>query len=797
MTLFRQIDGWIQASRAVLVDVAASGVAPGCPLRFLLPEPPAGMPRLDVLLVGEPSAGKSALGNLLVGYQEEPLVRDAVVLRELPRFHEEMVSVARRFADRYAGSETIPASEAQAASLPSVPVVLGVRFTEMWGMDRARPIAQITGPLLDSHPDRAVLVLVVRADQQIDGPEEALLAHIATSPWKDSVIVVLNLRTRGDDVEQVIKLKGFVEEQCVRLAVRPRGVFAFCATDGASQVAGERERFEDALASTLARLWTAENRLVLRTLLAGPVDRARGTIIASLGLASPTVEELRHEHSACLRELAGALDGHDRSRQAAIEDVDAMAEASLDRAASDLLRLPDGELPARPRELLRTFRREAIGAIEGRLGPCEDTSGWPVPDLVVKPRPGPGCAPIAGAVFMLVVAVVTAVALQWVLTAVFGGLTVLFAALTVGLYLRARSRWHATTLDAYRAALGAQKKAARTVIETEHASRRDPARLSPSVEARARQLELALSAVVRLEAQAAGLDDVLRPPAGEMSESAAPPARRPGHHARRLAAALGPRMPLNEMFHENGFDLEAPDLFGRLCQVEYALLPIASLQSVQTVRGWLRPPMGRRERSIYPFLDRLRIRYDELAQRTRTVAQRLLKRADAAQEGAPAPALTARVAPVAGQPPRVAIAEEALERILGRVLDEAMRHQMAQAGTGLAVDLSWSLGEGPGAERCALLELALHGGRGFDPAGRQAFDSARGGLARFLADTSEGALGWCSSVEIRTVDAGRGHVRVVDGSGGVFEPMQEPPGQWSTLFTFSFPAVIEEDARGV
>lgn len=792
--LLKSMDSWIDRSRQVFQDVAESGVAPACPKRFLLPEPPEGLPAIDVLMVGQPGAGKSTLGNLLLGYRQEPLVRDVALPQELPRFQEEMVSVARRFADRYKGSQSIPVSAVQAASLPSLPAVLGVRFTEMWGMDRSRPVGEITGPLLDAHPQRAVLVLVVRADQQLDEPERELLGHIATSPWRSSVLVVLNMRTRQDDAEEVIKLKGFVEEQCVALTVKPRGVFAFNARDGESPVPGEFARFEETLSTTLARRWSPENRERLRGVLASPVEEARGAILDALELPGPSEEALKSEIERVDGEIERELRDHDEARTRAGDEVRELSERAVHQMEDALKELDGDRLSAKPREVLRTFRRESIGAIESSLGPCRETGDWPVPDMSVLKKPGPGCGPIAAAVVSLVVAVVTALLLQWIITAVFGGLFALFVTMTVVLFLRARDRWYEATLEQFQTRLGEQRQHAMAAIDALHEASHSARVLVPAMHARRQQLIEGLDAVRRLDDLSADLDEAIRDARGESAATEAVPSPRPGQHARRLAAALASGTPLNAFFHENGFDLEAPDLFGRICEVEYALRPMASLTSVQTVRDWLRPPLARREKSIYSFLDRLRIRHDELDARTRAVAQRILRRS--ADEGAPLP-VRVKVQKVSGQSPRLALAEEALERILARILDEAVKHGFGEGAARGAVEMTWELQTDGAQEPCAVLEVALHGARGFDEAGRRAFDSGRGGLARFLADPEEGALGWCSSVQIVTVDGERVLARVVDGTEGRFQQREEPKPAWATCFVLRFPALIQEGGGGV
>jgi hypothetical protein len=396
------------------------------------------------------------------------------------------------------------------------------------------------------------------------------------------------------------------------------------------------------------------------------------------------------------------------------------------------------------------------------------------------------------AVLCLLVGAVSAALLQWVLTLVFGGLTLAFVALTVALTVRARRRWYDDTLGRTREVLDSQIAAAHRTIDELHSRDHSPEVLAPEALARRTRLETALFSVETLQSQTERLEDVIRLERGPQAAVERPRSGGPGDHSRRLARALGPGRPLNELFHDNGFDLDAPDLFGRLCEVEYTLRPITHLQSAQTVRQWLRPPLARRQRTIYPFLDRLRIRYDELAPRSRKLVQRILHRSG--EDGEAELRLRCKAAPLSGEPPRLAVAEEALERILGRILDEAVKHAFEQRRGG--VSMLWSIETAPADERAAVLVLTLHGGRGFDAAGREAFDAGRGGLARFLTDTEQGALGWCSEVRITTHHDGETYRRVLDGSEGRFERVAGEAPEWSTCFTLVFPAVIEEASSG-
>jgi hypothetical protein len=308
------------------------------------------------------------------------------------------------------------------------------------------------------------------------------------------------------------------------------------------------------------------------------------------------------------------------------------------------------------------------------------------------------------------------------------------------------------------------------------------------VQARHRQLELALGAIERLESQASSLAAVV---SSRRAQADGPPAQKAGHHARRLAAALAAGTALNAFFHDNGFDLDAPDLFGRVCEVEYAMKPLAGLQTAETVRGWLRPPLGKRERTIYQFLDRLRIRYDEIEARTRALVQKVVRRTGDEAPGGGGLRIRCKSSPATGQPPRLAIAEEALEEILARILDEAIHHSYG-GGEGGGIELIWSLGASE-SERTAVLELMLHGGKGFDEAGRGGFDSGRGALARYLSDCQAGALGWCSEIVIESVDEGAIWSRRIDGSARRFEPGDDGTKPvWTTRVTLVFPAIVEE-----
>jgi hypothetical protein len=311
----------------------------------------------------------------------------------------------------------------------------------------------------------------------------------------------------------------------------------------------------------------------------------------------------------------------------------------------------------------------------------------------------------------------------------------------------------------------------------------------PSIHARHQQLGLVHDAIGRLHGQASGLEEAVR---GGRAGTEGPPSFSPGHHSRRLAAALAPGTPLNAFFHDNGFDLEAADLFGRICEVEYAVRPLLPMQTAETVCSWMRPPLGKRERTIYQFLDRLRIRYDEVAARTRTIVQKVVRRSGDGP-GGPGMRIRCKATEPSGQPPRLAIAEEALEGILGRILDEAIRHSFDGSAGG--IELLWSL-RSSGKEPAAILELMLHGGRGFDEAGRKAFDSGRGGLARFLSDPGAGALGWCSEIVVETVDDGQVWTRTIDGSKRSFEAAGSSNHDWVTRLTMTFPAVVEEVTGG-
>jgi hypothetical protein len=177
------------------------------------------------------------------------------------------------------------------------------------------------------------------------------------------------------------------------------------------------------------------------------------------------------------------------------------------------------------------------------------------------------------------------------------------------------------------------------------------------------------------------------------------------------------------------------------------------------------------------------MRWDELEKRTRTLVSRIL----ASAKLDPPPQVICRVKRTAAStPPRLALAEEALEAILGRILDEAVKHAFGDAPARPRVVLTWSL-DG----QSAALELELHGGRGFDAAGREAFDSGRGGLARFLADTSSGALGWCSQITIQTRDGEALWTRRVHEADGTFE-RGEGGGEWATRLRLIMPVVVEE-----
>jgi hypothetical protein len=456
----------------------------------------------------------------------------------------------------------------------------------------------------------------------------------------------------------------------------------------------------------------------------------------------------------------------------------------------DLEVLPGAEVTQKPREVLRRFRRESIQEIERTMGTCEDTSAWPVPDLSVRPRPGPGCMPIGAAAVSAVVTIVVTVAALWILTGVFASVTAGFVLLTVLLTRQARRRWRAMTLKGFRSVLDDQVEAALATIERRHAALADPAALEPELSARIEKLESAHEAVGELGELSSRIRSLVTPATREPGAGASTGASA-GHHARRLAAALGPGEPLNVFFHENGFDLDAPDLFARVCDIEYALRPLAWLQSIETVRQWLRPPLARRERAIYPYLDRLRLRWDEAAQRTRALAGRIARKAG---EGTGAAAVRAEAADTQGAGPRIAVPEEAVEAILARILDEAARHDPADEGGRSEILLRWSLIEGQGDERRAVLELETSGGRGFDESGREAFDSGRGGLARFLADTDRGALGWCSRIEIASRDGDALWTRRVEDEAGRFSRSGDADAEWTTRFRLVFPAVIAEEA---
>ncbi len=789
MILFNEIDRWIDRSDACFERVGSS--------RYRIAAPPEDLPGVDVLLCGQPGSGKSTLGNLMLGYRKEPLFASPKTAAETPRFQEDMVSLARRFPDRYKGAHTIPVSRVQAATLPSLPAGLGVRFTEIWGMSMGERSSRgaMMEKILDAHPQTGVLVLVVRADQQLDAPERRFLEEIVPSPWKDSVVIVLNLRSSGHDDEEIIKLKGFVEEQCIGLGLTPRGVFALDARSGTSPVEGETGRFGEAMTEVLIRLWTPEHAGTISQMLSGPVRELERSVLEGLDLQKPTADALAEEIERTRSLIDEAIGKHDRLRRAATKSVEKLAARITLETEEDLEVLAGQEVTQKPRQVLQSFRRESIKEIERTMGECRDTSTWPVPDLSVRSRPGPGCMPIGAAVVSAIATIAVTVAALWILTGVFAAVTAGFVLLTVLLTRQARRRWRAMTLKGFRSVLDDQVEAALSTIARQHAALADPTTLVPELSARREALESGSEAVSELSELSRRIRELVTPAlrsdglgaAGTDGGSARGPAA--GHHARRLAAALAPSMPLNAFFHENGFDLDAPDLFARVCDIEYTLRPLAWLQSVQTVREWLRPPLAKRERAIYAYLDRLRLRWSEAAQRTRALAGRIVRKA-----GDGVPAVAAEAAEAQGAGPRIAVPEEALEAILTRILDEAARHARTGQGGVASILLRWSLQEGQGDERAAVLDVEMSGGRGFDEAGRRAFDSGRGGLARFLSDADRGALGWCSRIEIASRDGGDVWTRAVHETEGRFERTAGQEGSWDTRFRLVLPAVIVEEA---
>ncbi|MBW2262641.1 MAG: hypothetical protein JRG91_11760 [Deltaproteobacteria bacterium] len=811
MILFKEIDGWIDQCGACFARVGSS--------RYRIGSPPEDLPGVDVLLCGQPGSGKSTLGNLMLGYRKEPLFASARTAAETPRFQEDMVSLARRFPDRYKGVHTIPVSRVQAATLPSLPAGLGVRFTEIWGMSAGERSSRgaMMEKILDAHPETGILVLVVRADQQLDAPERRFLEEIVPSPWKDSVVIVLNLRSTGHDGEEIIKLKGFVEEQCIGLGLTPRGVFALDARSGSSPVEGETARFGDAMTEVLIRLWTPQHTEAISGMLSGPALRLERSVLDGLELEEPTARALAEEIESTGSRIDEAMGRHGRVRESAIKSVEKLAARITLEIEEDLEVLSGSEVTQKPREVLQRFRRESIKEIERTMGECRDTSTWPVPDLTVRSRPGPGCMPIGAAVISAIVTIAVTIATLWILTGVFAAVTAGFVVLTVLLTMQARKRWRAMTVKGFRSVLDDQVEAARATIERKHGALADPSTLVPELSERLERLEGGNEAVSELGALSSRIGSLVTPAlrfdklsATEQGDATAlgdatahVPAA--GHHARRLAAALAPGEPLNAFFHENGFDLDAPDLFARVCDIEYTLRPLVWLQSVQTVRDWLRPPLAKRERAIYPYLDRLRLRWDEAAQGTRALASRIVRKAG---DGTGHPAVKAETGEADGPGPRIAIPEEALEAIIARILDEAARHARTGQGSKAAILLRWSLGTGKGDEKEAILDVEMSTGRGFDEAGRKAFDSGRGGLARFLADTDRGALGWCSRIEIASRDDDDVWTRAVHETAGRFTKTADVEGvpstssgtrigvegSWDTRFRLVFPAVIAEDA---
>lgn len=777
MVLFRNIDGWIDRAEACFAQAAHLGVE-GPPAYRIQPGPDD-LPGIDVLMAGQPGSGKSTLGNLVLGYRDAPLLAGREPAAELPRFAEEMVSLARRFPERYKGAHTIPVSTAQARTLPSLPAVLGVRFTELWGMSAGERAARgsMMEKLIDAHPSSAAIVLVVRADQQLDAPERELLAEIVTSPWKDSVMVLLNLRSTGHDAEQIIKLKGFVEEQCIGIGLAPRGVYALDAHAGTSPVDGEVERFGAALTDVLVRLWSAEHARHVTSMLAGPLEELEER---SLARAEVSRESLEAETAEARGQVEEALERSSGRRRAALRAVERLATKAMLETEEDLVALSGSEVARRPRETLRQFRREAVKEIEHAMDGSTDTSGWPVPDLAVRQRPGPGCLPVGASIVAGIVTIIVTVAALWPLTAAFGVVTVGFAALAVGTTIKARRRWRTKTMSGFKDVLDEQLEAARALAEKLHTQAHDPAKLAPGASERLERLEAAARIVHEVKGLESELESLVSP-----GEDLRPDGPRPGDHARRMASALAAGRPLDVFFHENGFDLDAPDLFARICEIEYALRPLAHLQSIETVRGWLRPPLARRERAIYPYLDRLRMRWDELEDRTRSLLERLVRRSEEA------PSVRCTVEDPGGAGPRLAVAEEALEAILARILDEAARHAFAGSDEKPSAHARWSLEARPSGTD-AVLAIELHASRGFDEAGRRAFDSGRGGLSRFLADAREGGLGWCSEIEITTRDGDEVWARSVHEPDGAFSRSSREAGPWATRLVLVMPAVIEE-----
>lgn len=783
MILFKNIGGWIDRCEECFGG-AAGGSGP-----YRLPAPPEDLPRVDVLLCGQPGSGKSTLGNLVLGYREAPLFEGRETQAELPRFQQDMVSLARRFPDRYKGAHTIPVSLVQASTLPSLPAALGVRFTEVWGMSTGEPAlgGAMMEKLLDAHPDTSLVVLVIRADQQIDAPEKQFIEQIVASPWKDSMLVLLNLRSTGHGAEEIIKLEGFVEEQCIGIGLKPRGVFALDARSGSSPVSGEVERFGDALTDVLIRLWSPRNARTIATMLLGPLGRLRAETLGRLDLEQSTHEALSASLAAARADMDRALEKQNRERQTALRGVEKLAAKAILEVEEDLEALPGSQIQTRPRETLQRFRREAIQEIEGAMGTVEDTAGWPVPDLHVRRRPGPGCALIVAAVATALATLITAITLQWPLTIVFGVITAGLVALTIFMTIKARSRWREQTMETFRSVIDEQVGEARETIEQMHSVAADPARLVPELHKRLGRLERADETVSELARLERDIEGLVAPGGAE------PRTIEPGLHARTLARALAPDHPLNTFFHESGFDLDAHDLFARACEIEYSLRPLDWLQSVQTVRGWLRPPLARREKPIYPYLERLRMRWDDIGPRTRVLVERIVRKTrEAGDEAAAPPRVRCTAAETGDAPPRIAIPEEALEGIMARILDEAARHAFGGSKHRPQISLAWSLDERPGEGRVAVLDVELGGARGFDSAGRQGFDSARGGLARFLADTDRGALGWCMEIEIASRDGVQTWTRKVHEEGSTFVKTGDGGGEWVTRFRLVMPAVIEE-----
>jgi hypothetical protein len=467
-----------------------------------------------------------------------------------------------------------------------------------------------------------------------------------------------------------------------------------------------------------------------------------------------------------------------------------------------------GALNNRPQSLLRQFRTRTIDHIENSLGPCEDPDKWALPSFPWNARPGLGWGLSSTAALLLLAALCLVVkpdfleihpmlaAYAQVIAGALGGLGIGLGAATYIRRSRRRNRWRRELRAAFTKTLEDQFAVARQMIDDVYCATSSLGALMPEIHERRVGIERALFALENIKNQTTELDELFETAAARQGDHGL----QTGRHARLLAAALRPDTPLYNFFHENGFDLDASDLFGKICEVEYALKPLLGLQSIQTVRGWLRPPLGKREKSIYGYLDRLRLRWDEVADKSQELARRILRQpvpGRQSSQGLENHHLDIRSwsQPLNGteRPPRIALPEEVLESILARILDEAQKHAYNGRASGERVDLVWSIHRLTTGEVAVLLDVMLHGGHGFDDKGRKDFDLSRGGLASYLSNTDSGALAWCERIVVTSVDQNTVWMRTINGRRASFTEVDQQPPAWTTRFSLIMPVLIEGD----